>query len=162
MSLDQTSPFAIPERLATLRLDTLPETLRPTELQMQVPHHPELDCLPFPEFRDNRLRHGSCYPVDQYCIDLLYGVEEAYSLRNWGLSSRTGLIAWGDPWLQGSWEVEEGFARKYRRFVGGCTALLASTNKWRASRGEPPLDLEFDEDEFQPIVSNGSETPRLH
>ena len=45
--------------------------------------------------------------------------------------------------------------------MGGCTALLASTNKWRASRGEPPLDLEFDEDEFQPIVSN-EPSSRLH
>jgi hypothetical protein len=60
------------------------------------------------------------------------------------LSSRTGMIAWGEPWLQSSWEVEEAFARKYRHFIVGCTDLLRTTNQWRRSRGEPPLDLEMD------------------
>lgn len=163
MGLEETSPFADPSRLATLRIEALPETLRPTELQTSVPHHPEVDCFPFPEFRDNRLRYGHCYHVQQYCLDLLYGVEEEYSTRNWGLSSRTGLIAWGDPWLQGSWEVEEGFARKYRRYIVGCPTLLATTNKWRRSRGEPPLVLDLDENErILPTASDVSASRRLH
>jgi Domain of unknown function (DUF3425) len=143
MSLEQVSPFTDPE--AGIKIEALPEMLRPTELQRTVKHHPELDLFPFPEFRDNRIRHGVGH-VEVYCLDLLYGVESCYSTREWGLNGRTGLIAWGEPWLQGSWEVEEAFARKYRHYIVGCKALLRSTNYWRKSRGEAPLVLELNEE----------------
>ena len=146
MSLDQESPFADPQKRAEIKIDALPPMLQPTELQMTTPHHPEVDCFPFPEFRDNRIRYGATYPIEQYCLDLLYGVENCYSTREWELNSRTGLIAWGEPWLQSSWEVEEAFARKYRKYIVGCKKLLATTNHWRKSRGEPPLVLELDEE----------------
>jgi hypothetical protein len=146
MSLDQESPFADPQKRAEIKIDALPPMLQPTELQMTTPHHPEVDCFPFPESGDNRIRYGATYPIEQYCLDLLYGVENCYSTRKWELNSRTGLIAWGEPWLQSSWEVEEAFARKYRKYIVGCKELLATTNHWRKSRGEPPLVLELDEE----------------
>jgi hypothetical protein len=78
---------------------------------------------------------------------LLYGVESDWNSRESSLNRRTGLIAWGEPWLQGSWEVEEVFAKKYKDFFEGCMELLEITNQWRASRGEGPLvfDLETED-----------------
>jgi hypothetical protein len=145
MNSDLESPFTSTE--SKLKIEALPEMLRPTELQKTVPHHPELDVFPFPRWRDNMLRRGWTHPRNDYCMDLLYGVESDETSSDGGLNARTGLIAWGEPWLQGSWEVEESFARKYRDFFDGCEELLENTNHWRASRGEGPLVLEVDDDE---------------
>jgi hypothetical protein len=79
MSLDQQSPFADPVLRAQITIDALPPMLRPTELQKSVMHHPEL--LPFPQFRDNRIRHSATYHVEEYCLDLLYGVESKFRIR---------------------------------------------------------------------------------
>jgi hypothetical protein len=49
-------------------------------------------------------------------------------------------MVWGDSWLPESWEMEEGFARKYRELVD--EEALACTNFWREQRGEEILDLE--------------------
>jgi hypothetical protein len=144
MNSDLESPFTFTE--SRLGFEALPETLRPTELQKTIPHHAELDVFPFPKWRDNMLRQGWTHPKYDYCMDMLYGVESNVISRDSGLNGRTGLIAWGEPWLQENWEVEEGFARKYRDLFDGCEELLESTNHWRASRGEGPLALEVEED----------------
>lgn len=89
----------------------------------------------------------------ELCTDVLYGVDEVAEADPYrkprrceagpyGGSGRTGLIVWADPWLQESWEVDEVFARKYRRLLKGCDALIRSSNHWRASRGEKRLNLE--------------------
>jgi len=83
-------------------------------------------------------------PGEVFCMDLLYGVESSSCTRDGGLNSRTGLIAWGEPWLQSSWEVEEAFAKKYWQYIAECKDLLETTNHWRNSRGEPPLVFELD------------------
>ena len=145
MNSDLESPFTSAD--SEIWKHSLPETLRPTDLQKIVPHHPELDVFPFPMWRDNMLRKGWTHPKNDYCMDLLYGVESEAVDRASGLPGRTGLIAWGEPWLQDSWEIEEGFARKYREFFDHCEELLESTNRWRAGRGEGPLVLEVEEDE---------------
>jgi hypothetical protein len=80
-------------------------------------------------------------------MDMLYGVEQVGIPQDGGLNGRTGLIAWGEPWLQESWEIEEAFARKYKDFFNGCEELLESTNHWRAGRGEGPLILEVEYEE---------------
>ena len=145
MNSELESPFT--SAVSKPWMNALPETLRPTDLQKNVPHHPELDVFPFPRWRDNMLRRGWTQPKNDYCMDLLYGVESKEAGRDCGLPGRTGLIAWGEPWLQDSWEIEEGFARKYRDFFDCCEELLESTNRWRAGRGEGPLVLEVEEDE---------------
>jgi Domain of unknown function (DUF3425) len=145
MNSNLESPFISTQ--SGIKAEALPEMLRPTELQKTVPHHPEIDVFPFPRYRDNMIRLGSTHPGEEFCMDLLYGVESDENSRDGGLNGRTGLIAWGEPWLQGSWEVEEGFARKYREFFGGCMELLESTNHWRASRGEGPLIMDVEEED---------------
>ncbi|KAF7868552.1 hypothetical protein EAF04_005083 [Stromatinia cepivora] len=114
----------------------LPATLQPTKLQIEIEHHPEIDIFPFPPCRDNllsALAKGDVWDDVEFCRDIMYGVE--------GGDGRTGLIVWGDPWVPGSWEVEENFARKWAWSLKGCGELFESTNKWRNRRGERGLVL---------------------
>jgi hypothetical protein len=158
MSLDINSPFApqIESMISSkgIAISELPPTMRPTTVQMTVPHHIEIDMYPFPRYRDNLILAGSTIDDVELCTDMLYGVDldeelDPGNIRDkkrkctdgpFGTSGRTGLIVWADPWLQESWEVDEGFARKYARLLRGCDALLRSTNHWRATRGEKRLD----------------------
>lgn len=117
----------------------LPKSLRPTDLQRSVPHHPWFDILPFPEMRDNLLRLE--LNTDTIASDSHY---DADSLCHWmvGLDAAQkegGLIVWGDPCDVASWEVTEEFYQKWGWTLGGCLELFRSTNSWRARRGERPL-----------------------
>ena len=154
MNDDIASPF----ETSAIRLDSLPPTLHPTYLQKTIPHHPEVDLFPFPRYRDNFIRAGDAIDDTEICLDMLYGVELDLNLNpisrlpvkdckdiGLGGGGRTGLIVWSDPWLQSSWEVEEGFARKYRKLFAGCDDLIRSTNFWRNERGESPLVVELDD-----------------
>ncbi|KAH7384979.1 hypothetical protein BKA64DRAFT_697091 [Cadophora sp. MPI-SDFR-AT-0126] len=147
MEDDIPSPFQAPHDSLVDLMSRLPDSLKPTMLQLTVPHHPELDGFPYPELRDNCIRAGESFDTDEFCMDMLYGVESGQeSSQCKGKSSvgngRTGLIVWSDPWLSGSWEVDEGFARKYSWLLKGCREIRESTNFWRRSRGEPPLRFE--------------------
>lgn len=77
--------------------------------------------------------------------DVLYGVDTEGMRSNESCteSGRTGLIVWSDPWLQSSWEVDESFAKKWRRLLIGCPEILKSANYWRARRGEKPLQMKL-------------------
>lgn len=114
MRSDLESPFN--STRCKLQIEALPKWLRPTELQLSVPHSPELDVFPFPKWRDNMLSQGWTHPENEFCMEMLYGVEHVRITQDGGLNGRTGLIAWGEPWLQESWEIEEalqGIAREY-------------------------------------------------
>jgi len=143
MNEDLESPWIVPD--SGLKSENMPEPMRPTRIQSCTPHHPEADIFPFPEYRDNMILAGNEVDDMELCMDVLYGVDPGESERNHGMASvygRTGLIVWSDPWMPTSWEVEEGFARKWRRLVGNCAGLIESTNYWRKSRGERPLVLD--------------------
>ncbi|CZR66670.1 uncharacterized protein PAC_16571 [Phialocephala subalpina] len=149
MNDDIESPWV--DEKSGLKSELLPETMRPTRLQREVSHHPECDMLPFREYRDNLVLGFARKEIDdvELCMDVLYGVDPSESERVnkcvsgvGEVTGRTGLIVWSDPWLQESWEVEEGFARKWRRLVENCLPLIESTNYWRRSRGERPLMLD--------------------
>jgi hypothetical protein len=126
---DSISPFGtiLPDRGCT----SLPPSLRPTSLQRAVIHHPWIDFFPVHEVRDNLIRAGNSYDDEELCIDLM-GFCNAPS-------EKTGLIVWGEPWNCTSWEVTSEFAQKWGWVVRGCTDLIASTNYWRAQRGENPI-----------------------
>ena len=153
MKDDIPSPFTASSQ-SKLALKTLPPTLHPTLLQKTIPHHPEIDVFPFPIYRDNLIRAGGTIDDTELCVDVLYGVDLDSNKQpvsrppvndcgdtGLGDSGRTGLIVWSDPWLQSSWEVEEGFARKYWHLLRGCDELVRSTDFWRRKRGERPLGL---------------------
>lgn len=109
--------------------NSLPLSLRPTHLQLTVSHHPWIDILPFPEIRDNILRHDEkSYRKEELCRDL-----RGFQAVADGCG---GIIAWGGPWDSRGWEVTEAFASKWPWVVKDCHELLESTNYWRAVRDE--------------------------
>ncbi|TVY26012.1 hypothetical protein LHYA1_G005486 [Lachnellula hyalina] len=148
MHLDIESPFH--STASSLSISELPPSLRPTEMQLTVPHHPEIDIFPFPRIRDNMIAAIDVLDDMELCQDIAFGVDDRSGERR-GVdqgdcaeidhSRRTGLIVWGDPWLQSSWEVDQEFAKKYKGLFEGCEELIRSTNFWREKRGESPLDM---------------------
>ncbi|KAE8445267.1 hypothetical protein EG329_013639 [Mollisiaceae sp. DMI_Dod_QoI] len=127
MNEDLDSPWTVVGEGEGLRSEEVPEGMRPTRLQRRVRHHPEADIFPFPEYRDNMILAGEEIDDMELCMDVLYGIDPREMEREHGMvgeSGRTGLIVWSDPWMPSSWEVEEGFARKW------------------ISRGERPLILQ--------------------
>lgn len=117
-----------------LPLPSCPASLRPTEAQRRVEHHPWIDLLPFPRFRENVLRAvaAGLLDEDELCLDITEadaGVDEA----GW---ERPALIAWGEGWDGGAWEVNTAFVRRWGWLLRGCRELVDGTNYWREKRGE--------------------------
>ncbi|KAF7537282.1 hypothetical protein G7054_g3816 [Neopestalotiopsis clavispora] len=112
------------------RWDFLPRALRPTELQVAIPHHPWIDLLPSPQLRDNiLLALENDLDEDDLC--------QAFSGRT--KPAPPGVIVWKDPWVSDGWEISEALARSHGWILKDCWELFESTNKWRARRGERPL-----------------------
>lgn len=111
-----------------------PESLKYTQVQRTVPHESWIDPIPYAALRDNIIRHQDNLNIDELCDDFLGGEFEGYS----DLDSR-GMILWGKPWSEDGWEVSEGFAKKWKFLLEGCSDLIISTNKWRQARGEDKL-----------------------
>ena len=98
--------------------------------------------------RDALVRAEGLYDDCELCVDLLGSISEP-GCEDWESSvddnqeedsDRKGLVVWGEPWLIESWEVEEGFVKKWGWMLkDNCQDLLRSTNKWRELRGEEPL-----------------------
>ncbi|OAA69214.1 hypothetical protein LEL_10090 [Akanthomyces lecanii RCEF 1005] len=134
------SQFNSQDPVVVARRHLLPPSLQPTAAQVAVAHHPWIDVFPFPSFRDSLLRHEEELAADEgehgdavLCGDTL------------GLNPHrpAGLLVWGDPWQAEAWEVSEEFASKWRWILHGCHEIRASTNYWRARRGEPVLEEEW-------------------
>lgn len=100
--------------------NTVPPPLKPTQHQQIVPHKPYIDVIPWPELRDKVLASLSMIDEDE----LLRGLRKSCI---WGCA----------PWEPMSWEIDEGFARKWWFLMD--ESVLASTNFWRAQRGDMPL-----------------------
>jgi hypothetical protein len=111
--------------------DIIPPSLLPTPIQQTLPHHPWLDFFPFPRMRDGLIVAGDSIDDAELCHDLM----AFWDTRNTGAT----LLVWGAPWEPGNWEVTEAFVRKWGWLLRGCPELWASTNSWRARRGERPL-----------------------
>jgi len=126
------SPFADPSARAD-ECGKIPAALRPTQLQRQVQHHPWIDLLPVPEMRDNLLRAGDTFDDMELCGDLVGFFSHP--------TGRTGMIIWGEPWEISGWEVTEEFLMQWGWTIRGCESIVESTNRWRAKRGEEPLDF---------------------
>lgn len=134
-----TSPFGrLGPELPTLDKIPWPNCLRPTELQLNMSHHPWIDLFPVPRLRDNILSasvfHGY---VDE--DELWYDLVEMDTSFQGGQSP--SLIAWGQPWDVRGWEVSVPFLRKWGHLLRGCPEILESTNFWRGKRGGKRLRL---------------------
>ncbi|OOF92961.1 hypothetical protein ASPCADRAFT_209618 [Aspergillus carbonarius ITEM 5010] len=112
----------------TIEESKLPGALRPTKLQIKVPHHPWLDFFPLPRLRDNLVLMADKFDDDELCHDVMGFWDNA--------SDSCSMLVWGEPSDPANWEVTERFLKKWPWVVRGCPELLQSTNKWRQQRGE--------------------------
>ncbi|KAJ5220627.1 uncharacterized protein N7469_009514 [Penicillium citrinum] len=112
-------------------VESIPSCLKPTFIQLHIPHHPWLDFFPFPRMRDRMILAEDTFDDDDLCHDLM----AFWDTRN----TAATLLVWGNSWDAQNWEVTENFARKWKWLLPDSPELLASTNNWRRSRGERPL-----------------------
>jgi len=106
----------------------LPVSLRPTQIQRKIPHHPWLDFFPFPRMRDNLISAGDKFHETQFCIEVM---------GFWDISTRScGILVWGEPSDPRSWEITEAFLKRWPWVVRGLPELIESTNYWRTKRGQ--------------------------
>ncbi|PYH97499.1 hypothetical protein BO71DRAFT_318323 [Aspergillus ellipticus CBS 707.79] len=110
---------------------TLPIALRPTKMQLRVPHHPWLDFFPLPRIRDNLVAVCDRFDDEELCMDIMGFWEHG--------SDSCSMLVWGEPTDPANWEVTEKFLRKWPWVIRGCPELLQSTNRWRQQRGEKML-----------------------
>lgn len=142
----------------------LPQPLVPTSLQMVQPHSSWLNMFPFPRFRDNLITWEDTFDPFDLCCDLFgdfinytpslpidnnpESIASTTSEDNEGeeiydpTTRRKGLIVWGEPWDVDGWEVTPGFMQKWAWLLEGCEYLIHASNRWRASRGEEPLQVD--------------------
>ncbi|KAL7905309.1 hypothetical protein GGI35DRAFT_144020 [Trichoderma velutinum] len=119
----------------------VPVSLHPTSLQYEETHHPWLDLIPSPRFRDNLLRRlATASPEWDFETELCEDVTGVGHLQLG--CSRPGFMIWGEnSWDVHNWEVTEEFAQKWHDLIDGCRDLIVSTNEWRKKRGEAPLRI---------------------
>jgi hypothetical protein len=122
----------------------LPANLRPTRAQYLVPHHPCIDLIPIPSFRDRAIILAATQP-EQYSLDDLKA--DVYH--------HDGLLVWGSvgarqeggrddsfwdydycqssqwqPWDRRAWEAAPWFLQKWSKAVGGPDGELSRQSRW--------------------------------
>ncbi|KAF0321833.1 aryl-alcohol dehydrogenase [Colletotrichum asianum] len=108
------------------------ESLRPTDLQRRILHHPWIDLFPFPIFRDNVLlaMESGSVDDDQLCADIL-------EVKDEDLAGRPSLIVW-DP------ELVPG--------IDQCSRHLGGMSRCRQVYRDRVNDLEGQNEDVQTIV----------
>lgn len=126
----------------------IPQHLRPTPLQLAVPHAHWIDIFPHPIVRDNLIRAGAAVDIARLCADIVGDTcsEREASLRDeqgrGADGEMQGVIVWADPWDARNWEMTEGFLRKWGWMMRGAEDLVEVSNGWREMRGEERLVVE--------------------
>ena len=112
--------------------------LRPCATQLMYRHHPYIDVLPFPTFRERLIKLACAeepmIDEDEMCKDL-----ENDGLICWGSSLGGGSAATGSgaPWDIRSWEAQDWFMKKWWILIGGAEGeIYKQTRWWREMRGE--------------------------
>ncbi|KAJ5977852.1 hypothetical protein N7501_001194 [Penicillium viridicatum] len=106
----------------------LPASLRPTQIQCEIPHNPWLDFFPFRRMRDNLISARDELDDGQLCVDIM---------AFWDISTKScSLLVWGEPSDPKSWEITEEFLKKWPWVMRGELGLLESTNYWQRKRGD--------------------------
>ncbi|KIA75817.1 hypothetical protein HK57_00431 [Aspergillus ustus] len=139
---DAFSPFgcAGAAKIAYNPVHRLPAPLRPTRIQLTVPHHPWLDLIPFPKLRDNLILMGDALDDTRLCHDMSGKAVSLVPKKRAGLAAgETGVIVWRDPWDPSGWEVTESFFRRWGWTLRECWDVFEVANRWRRVRGEPAL-----------------------
>ncbi|RDW64361.1 bZIP transcription factor [Aspergillus mulundensis] len=129
MDDDALSPFSTAMPGPRGRDSGLPSSLLPTPIQRSTPHHPWLDCFPFPQMRDNLIGVAESFDDCELCVDVVDPT-----------SGDIGVLVWGDPWLPQNWEFSELFVRKWAWVIQGCPEVFVYSNHWRGKRGLEELN----------------------
>lgn len=118
----------------------LPPTLKPIELQHQLPHDPIIDTIPHSRLRFNIVRAIATGNLDASRFSASLRRSGAV-LNVQGEARRSGLIVWNFPEQLSSWELSEAFFIIWGFLLEGCEDFVAATNVWRSRRGERSLVL---------------------
>ncbi|KAJ6006445.1 hypothetical protein N7451_004389 [Penicillium sp. IBT 35674x] len=112
--------------------------LQPSTTQLNNPHHPYLDILPFPAFRNRVIRLLQIQPPPfdpaQLCNDL-----KNDGIICWGSTKRDlrGSIGSGVPWDIRSWEIRDWFLKKWWILFDGPDGEMYQHSRWWCElRGE--------------------------
>lgn len=116
----------------------LPPTLKPVEVQHQLPHDPLIDTIPHSRMRFNILRAIATGNLDASRFSASLRRSGAV-INVQGEARRSGLIVWNFPEQLASWELSEGFVMVFGFLLEGCEDFIAATNVWRTRRGERNL-----------------------
>jgi hypothetical protein len=119
---------------------SLPPTLKPVELQHQLPHDPIIDIIPHPRLRFNIVRAIATGNLDASRFSASLRRSGAV-LNVQGEARRGGLIVWSFPEQLSSWELSEAFFVNWGFLLEGCEDFVTATNVWRSRRGEQSLVL---------------------
>lgn len=117
---------------------SLPPTLKPVEVQHQLPHDPLIDTIPHTRLRFNILRAIATGNLDASRFSASLRRSGAV-INVQGEARRSGLIVWNFPEQLASWELSEGFVMVFGFLLEGCEDFIAATNVWRSRRGERSL-----------------------
>lgn len=127
------SAFGLSE-IDVIAAKDIPSNLQTTSLQRSRPPPFWVNALPFPKLRDNLILMADTYDSRELLLDLGLKVYEGFNDIE-----RCGFLIWGDPWLATSWEVSEGFVRRWGFLLKGCPEVVDSADRWRLLRGEERL-----------------------
>jgi len=107
----------------------LKRDLRPIPAQHDFSHHPYIDCIPFPDFRNRLIKMIDADPEMEYdfCKDL-----EKDGLICWGsaLNGQSQGVGSGAPWDMRSWEAQPWFIKKWWLLVGGPEGDMYKQSRW--------------------------------
>lgn len=117
---------------------TLPPTLKPIEVQHQLPHDLIIDTIPHARLRFNILRAIATGNLDASRFSACLRQSGAV-VNVQGEARRSGLIVWNFPEHLSSWELSEAFVMTWGFLLEGCEDFVAVTNVWRSRRGERSL-----------------------
>lgn len=127
------------EAVVQTKFHHLTADLQPTISQVRHVHHPYIDLIPSPTFRQRVIQAISVEPPmideDDLCKDI-----EHDGLICWGsqVRSREGSpIGSGAPWDIRSWEAQTWFMKKWWFLIGGKDGeLFKQSQWWHALRGD--------------------------
>ena len=125
----------------TTEFSNLKTHLQPCASQVIYSHHPYIDLLPFPTFRERiiKLNYTETPMIDEreLCKDLQNDGLICWGSSLGGGSSATGS---GSPWDIRSWEAQPWFLKKWWILLGGAAGeIYTQTQWWHEMRGDRSL-----------------------
>ncbi|TAQ86326.1 hypothetical protein B7494_g5340 [Chlorociboria aeruginascens] len=135
---DQESPFfreSVSEEIAQMSCSRdflhLKTHLRPCASQLIYTHHPYIDVLPFPTFRERVIKlactESPIIDEDELCRDLENDGLICWGSTHNGTNEATGS---GAPWDVRSWEAQPWFLKKWWILIGGAEGEIYKQTQW--------------------------------